>query len=41
MYEVSLNTLEWKKIITEKGPHPRFGHSGIIFEDNLYVFGGW
>jgi hypothetical protein len=40
----SLNplNLEWTKYGTENvyPPNPRYGHSGILFEKKLYVFGG-
>lgn len=41
MYELTVGSNEYKKINTEKGPSARFGHSGVIYMDCLYILGGW
>ena len=35
------NKMEWTKIISENNPAiPRYGHTGVLFQRKLYVFGG-
>ena len=42
MYQLNLSTFEWTQI---KGngdsPLNRFGHTAIIYDHSMYIFGGW
>jgi N-acetylneuraminic acid mutarotase len=33
--------IEWRKITGEQQPSARFGHSGVLYREALYIFGGW
>jgi len=38
----SSDTLKWKKIETKGStPSPRYGHSAVIYNNKMYVFGGY
>ncbi len=40
IWQLNVESLEWKKIRTENFTNCRFGHSGIIFQNKIYYFGG-
>ena len=40
IWQLNVESLEWKKIKTENYTNCRFGHSGIIFQNKIYYFGG-
>ena len=42
LFELNLDSLEWNKINFDGlSPSGRFGHSAVIDNDLMYVFGGW
>ena len=40
IWSLNVNTLSWKKIKTSNATNCRFGHSGIIYQNKMYLFGG-
>ena len=40
IWQLNVESLEWKRIKTENYTNCRFGHSGIIFQNKIYYFGG-
>ena len=40
--ELDLEILMWKKLPSEGNvPLTRFGHSASVFEQSMFIFGGW
>jgi N-acetylneuraminic acid mutarotase len=40
-YEFQLDTKIWRKLETSGVPSDRMGHCSVIWNDKLYIFGGW
>jgi len=41
LYSLNLDTLQWRKIVSENGPSKRRMHSAVVYKDNMYLFGGY
>ncbi|KAH3756894.1 Tyrosine-protein kinase Src42A [Pelomyxa schiedti] len=39
-YKFTFSTAKWKKISSRGGPSPRHSHSAVVWEDDMYIFGG-
>ena len=37
---LNLENLEWNKIIQKEHSHNRFGHTAILYQNKIYIFGG-
>lgn len=40
VFSLNLSTEQWKQAQTSKGPEIRSSHSAVIFQNQMYVFGG-
>ena len=40
IWELNVEQLKWSKVITENITNCRYGHSGIIFQNKVFFFGG-
>ena len=40
IWNLNLETLEWKKIKINGYSHNRYGHTGILYQNKIYFFGG-
>jgi N-acetylneuraminic acid mutarotase len=44
VHEFNIQTEKWSRIITnsnENQPTPRYGHTAVLWQDNMYVYGGY
>lgn len=42
IYKYTFKDFKWEKIVIrgKEYPSPRSGHSAVIFEDSMFIFGG-
>ena len=36
-----MSGLIWKQVNTTDGPDRRAAHSAVVYQDRMYIFGGW